>query len=556
MRRAALGLALGLQTLAWPAAAQVKLPTPLAPQASPSADSTQGTNGATPATASEAAKQVEPGSPRWSMDQFFRLANDGKWVSASEFLALPAGTDSARAVQLTERLKTVLDRYLWIELNELSPSVAGDTADGLAENVEQLGVIARPNGVYDPVRLIRAARGGEPRWVFSAPTIRRMDALYDGLGDNWIRELFPDALRRSGPLRVQWWQWLALLLAVPVVILLGVVLERFLMLLLRAIVRNTAPSWDNDLVEGLRAPLLLACTAIFVGPVINRIGLNASVQGFLGDLIKAMVTAALFWTVLRALDVVQRRVIASAWAGQRADVLSLAPLGGRLARVFVAFLGTTAVLAQFHIPVGTLLAGLGIGGIAIALGAQKTLENVIGSLAIVSDKPFQVGDWVKVEDVEGTVESVRLRSTQIRTFERSLVTYPNGRLADMRLESFAARDRFRLSTRLGLVYGTTRAQLEAITREIEAWLRAQPQVWPDLVICKLAGFGDYTLNVEVAAWFIVPDMNAFRAVRQEALFAMMEIVERNGSELAFPTTTILTPGIQGPVGGKAVNPGT
>lgn len=552
MRRTALGLGIVLQALAWPAVAQVKLPNPLAPQASSVGDSAQGTNGATPS----AAKQVEPGSPRWSMDQFFRLANDGKWHPASEFLALPAGTDSARAVELTEHLKTVLDRYLWVELSELSPRVAGDTADGLSDGVEQLGVIARPNGVYDPVRLIRVARDGEPRWVFSAPTVRRMDALYDGLGDNWIRELFPDALRRSGPLRVQWWQWLALLLAVPVVILLGVVLERFLMLVLRAVVRHTAPTWDNDLVEGLRAPLLLACTAVFVGPVINRIGLNASVEGFLGDLIKAMVTAALFWTVLRALDVIQRRVVASAWAGQRSDVLSLAPLGGRLARVFVAFLGATAVLAQFHIPVGTLLAGLGIGGIAIALGAQKTLENVIGSLAIVGDKPFEVGDWVKVEDVEGTVESVRLRSTQIRTFDRSLVTYPNGRLADMRLESFAARDRFRLSTRLGLVYGTTRAQLEAITQEIEAWLRAQPQVWPDLVICKLAGFGDYTLNVEVAAWFIVPDMNAFRAVRQEALFAMMEIVERNGSELAFPTTTILTPGIRGPVSGKAVDSGT
>jgi MscS family membrane protein len=480
------------------------------------------------------------------MEEFFELTNAGKWHAAAQYLSVPQGSDSARASQLAERLKVVLDRYLWVDLAEVSPLAAGDTADGLTAATEQLGVIPRPNGLYEPVRLIRASREGQPAWVVSPSTVRRIDEWYGDLGDNWIRELFPEALRRTGPLRVQWWQWLALLAAVPLVILAGTVLERLVMLVLQAVVRRTVPTWDNDLVRTLRAPLLLLCVSLFIGPVINRIGLNASVQGFVAAMIKALVTAALFWAIIRALDVAERRVVASAWAAQRSDVLSLAPLGARLARIFVGFLGVTAILSQFNIPVGTLLAGLGIGGLAVALGAQKTLENVIGSLAIVADKPFEVGDWVKVEDIEGTVESVRLRSTQIRTFDRTLVTYPNGRLADMRLESYAARDRFRVHAKFGLTYGSTKEQVDGICRDVEAWLRAHPKIWPDMVFCRLVAFGDSALQMEAMSWFLVPDVNAFRPIRQEALLAIMEIVERNGSSLAFPTTRVImdatTPG--------------
>ena len=511
--------------------AQIKLPNPLGNTSRQAAESS---------AKRDTVVLVEQGSPRQSLEQYYSLARDGKWQAAGRYLVMPEGTDSTVIARQAERLKAVLDRYLWVDFNELSPRLVGDTADGLSEVMEQIGVIPRPNGLYEPVRLVRTQRAdGQTFWAFAPSTVRRIDEWYGDIGENWLRELFPEPLRRTGPLRVQWWQWLALLALVPVVMLAGTVLERLIMLGLRFIVRKTTPTWDNELLTQLRSPLLLVCVALFTGPLVGHIGLNAAVEGFVASTIKALITIAFFWALIRGLDVAQRRIISTAWANQRADVLSLAPLGGRLAKIFVAFLGITAVLSLFNIPVGTLLAGVGIGGIAIALGAQKTLENVIGSLAIVGDKPFEVGDWIKVEDVEGTVEAVRLRSTRIRTFDRTVVTYPNGKLADMRLESYAARDRYRLHTTVGLSYQTGSDTVLAVARGIEAFLRQHPKIWPDMVISRVKAFGPYAIEIDVNAWFLCADMNEFRAVREAALVGILKVVEENGASPAIPTTRLV-----------------
>jgi hypothetical protein len=184
-----------------------------------------------------------------------------------------------------------------------------------------------------------------------------------------------------------------------------------------------------------------------------------------------------------------------------------------------------AALAALGYPVATVLAGLGIGGIALAFGAQKTIENLFGSIALAADQPFRVGDFVRIEDFVGNVERIGMRSTQIRTLDRTLITIPNGRLADMRIEDFASRDRIRLSATIGVVYGTTRAQIERIVAGMETVLRDHPLIWPDTVVVRFAGFGASSLDIEVMAWFRTSDFNVFRDCRQEALFGFMRVVE-------------------------------
>lgn len=523
-----------LLLLAPPAAAQVRLPKPFG-GSSAKADTAPRVD-----SVPRPPQAVEPSSPRQSLEKYFELARDGRWSEAARYLNTE-NADSTRAAQLAQRLKVVLDRHLWIDLDQVSPLAEGDTTDGLRGSLDQVGTIPRPNGLNEPIRVARVTRGGNSWWAFTPSVVRQVDTWYGELGDNWIRELFPEPLQRTGPLRLQWYQWLTLIILIPLIVLLGTALQRLLALALHAIVRRTPGTWDDDLLPPLRAPLLLFCVALFVSPVTAWLGLNAMAEGFIGSLVKASVTAALFWALIRALGVIEKRVIASAWATQRADVLSLAPLGGRLAKVLVGFLGFAAVLSQFNIPVGTLLAGLGIGGIAIALGAQKTLENVIGSIAIVSDKPFEVGDWIKVEDIEGTVEQVGIRSTRIRTFDRTIISYPNGKLADMRLESFSARDRFRLNTTIGLVYDTKATQIRHIIGQIEAALKANPKVWQDTIIVRLDNLGAYALNIRIIAWFLARDAAEFRELNQEFLLQVLEIVERADSGFAFPTQTLVMP---------------
>jgi MscS family membrane protein len=206
--------------------------------------------------------------------------------------------------------------------------------------------------------------------------------------------------------------------------------------------------------------------------------------------------------------------------------------------VVVALFGFVAVLAALGYPVGTLLAGLGIGGIAVALGAQKTLEHFFGSLSIAVDQPFRVGDFVKGDTFQGTIETIGLRTTRIRTLERSVVAVPNGRLADMSVENFGQRDRFRMFASIGLTYDTTAAQMAAVRDGFERVLRSHPKLWPEGLVVRFGEFGAYSLNIEVQAFFAVPDFDAFREAREEVLLGFMQVVEEAKTGFAFPTQTV------------------
>jgi MscS family membrane protein len=214
------------------------------------------------------------------------------------------------------------------------------------------------------------------------------------------------------------------------------------------------------------------------------------------------------------------------------------PLGARISKIMVLAIAAVAVLSLLGLPVASLIAGLGIGGLALALAAQKTVENLFGAFSIGVDQPFREGDFVKIEDFVGTVEAVGLRSSRFRTLDRTVITIPNGKLADMRLESFTARDRMRLATIIGLVYETTAAQMRDVLQGFEHVLRAHPKIWPDAVVVRFREFGASSLDIEIMAWFQTSEWSEFQLIRQEILLQFMDVVERAGSSIAFPTRTI------------------
>jgi MscS family membrane protein len=187
--------------------------------------------------------------------------------------------------------------------------------------------------------------------------------------------------------------------------------------------------------------------------------------------------------------------------------------------------------------VASILAGIGIGGLGLALAAQKTVENLFGSVSLAADEAIRLGDTVRIDDMLGTVEGIGLRSTQIRTLDRTLVTIPNGLLAGLRIESLTARDRMRLLSTLGLVYGTTAAQMRQVLESCERILRAHPKIWPHDLSVRFKELGPSSLNVEVMAWFEAP-WDEFTLIRQEVLLRFLEAVEAAGTSLAYPTQTV------------------
>jgi MscS family membrane protein len=245
-----------------------------------------------------------------------------------------------------------------------------------------------------------------------------------------------------------------------------------------------------------------------------------------------------FWAAWRIVDVSGHMALKSPWAARVPASRALVPLGARSAKVVLLAIAIVASLSLFGYPVASLVAGLGIGGLALALAAQKTVENLFGAFSIGVDQPFREGDFVKIEDFVGTVEAIGLRSTRFRTLDRTIVTIPNGKLADMKLESFSERDRLRLAAVVGLVYSTTPAQLRSALAGFEAVLRAHPKIWPDAVVVRFREFAASSLDIEIMAWFLTRDWGEFQQIRQEILLQFMEVVERAGSSFAFPTRTV------------------
>lgn len=497
--------------------------------------------------AADTATRVDPRSPRAAVAEFLNLTRRGQFEAAGKFL--PNGSDD-RATDLARRLKAVLDQRLFIQLDDVSPLAVGDTTDGMRDR-DQLGTVPNELGVPQPVQIERRAPGSEVAWAFTSQTVSRIDGWYNALGEHWVRDHMPATLLQPGPFGIDRWQWLMLALLLPVAFVLGYVGDRVTGALLRRAVRHTQTDLDDRILERVRHQLRALWMVITYRGLVEFVSLSIGAERLVGTIVRALSALIVTWMAWRATYVLEEELpktsatmgttgmtpIATPTAAA-AQARVFAPLIGRVMRIFLVAFGAILIVSQFGYSVTALLTGVGIGGIALALAAQKTLEHTFGSVAIGLDQPIRVGDWVKVGDTEGEVESIGLRSTRLRTIERTIVVLPNGRLADMQMENYGVRDRILLKTKLGLRYDTKREQLLRIRGEIERVLTEHPLVWPGRIIVRFGAFGASSLDVDVIAWLTTTDYNVFRAAREEIYLKFLEIIERAGCSFAYPTQTI------------------
>ncbi len=480
---------------------------------------------------------MAPDSPRASLQAYLDEGRAGEWGKAARYLALPEERTSEGPL-LAERLKAVLDKHLWFDLEQISSESGGDKDDGLSPGVERVGEIPVGDRTR-PVYMVRRSDDAGPYWAFSPNTVGRIDGWYDRLEDRWIRERLPEALLLPGPFGIVLrWQWLALPLLLLAAWALGRLLGGLTKALLGRLLARTENTWDDRLLRRIGPPLTFAWGLLVFSAGLSSLSLTAKAEGLFREAVNAGVVVVVFWALWRSIDVFEDIVLASPWADASPAARNLLHIASNLSKGVVAGVGTLAVLSAFGYPVTTLLAGLGIGGLAFAFGAQKTVENLFGSISLAVDQPFRVGDFVKVEDFVGTVEEIGIRSTRFRTLDRTLISIPNGNLSDQRLETFAARDRMRLATTIGVEYSTTHEQMQQVLEGFEHVLREHPKIWPDAMVVKFKEFGASSLDIEIMAWFQVPTWGDFQLCRQEVLLGFMRVVEDAGTGFAFPTRTV------------------
>ena len=335
-----------------------------------------------------------------------------------------------------------------------------------------------------------------------------------------------------------------LAIAIPLLLLVAYLLDATFRSVLLRLVARTETNWDDELLDGLRRPFRLWVVALAITPIVELLQINVRVASFINAAARGLVLLAIFWGLLRLIRLAQKRMEANAFAHGQVQARTLIPLLGNFLRVTLTIVALLVALAQFGYPVGTLLTGLGIGGIAIALAAQKTVEHLFGSVSLAADKAFRVGDFVRAGGIEGSVERIGLRSTSFRTNERTVVRIPNGKLADERIETFGERDRMLLRSDLDLTYETTPTQLETIRAEVEAALRQHPKIWAETVLVHVVAFTDSSIRINVMAWFQTTNHPEFLRIRHEMYLEFMRIIERNGSSFAFPTRTLHVVGDQ------------
>ena len=320
-------------------------------------------------------------------------------------------------------------------------------------------------------------------------------------------------------------------------VVLGKVSGRIVRALLGRLVRRTRSTWDDVLLERLAGPISAALALAFGAALVPLVDLSPDASRTAYRLVRAGYFVVFFWSLFRLVDVGFHMVGESMWARTGAT-RSLIPLGSRIAKVGIFAIAAVAVLSDLGYPVGSLIAGLGIGGLALALAAQKTVENLFGAFSIGVDQPFRVGDTVKVEDFQAVVERIGLRSTRFRTLDRTIITIPNGKIADSRIESLTARDRVRFATAVGLVYGTTEAQVREVLDGFTKVLQGHPKIFPEGITVVLRGLTPSALDIEVSASFQTEDFGEFQGIRQEVLLQFLGVVENAGTHLAYPTQTV------------------
>jgi MscS family membrane protein len=210
----------------------------------------------------------------------------------------------------------------------------------------------------------------------------------------------------------------------------------------------------------------------------------------------------------------------------------------RAAKIAIVVFGVIAILGAVGVDITTGLAALGIGGLALALGAQKTIENFVGSVTLITDQPIRVGDFCKVGDTMGTVEKIGMRSTRIRTLDRTLVTIPNGEFSSSKIENFAHRDRFWFHPIISLRYESTPDQIRYLLVELRAILYAHPMVTSDPARVRFIELGADSINLEVFTYVKATTFDEFLEVKEDLLLRIMDIVGESGSGFAFPSQTI------------------
>ncbi len=475
------------------------------------------------------------GVPRTTALGFLKATKATDYEQAAEYLDLrnlPRGMSAEQGSELARQLKVVLDRTLWLDINALSDDPKGHPDDTLPSYRDWVGKIDLPDGSVD-ILLQRAPRGdGVFIWKFSNATVAQIPRLYEAYGYGPIGEVLVDWVPPFKFLGFESWQWVGLV---------GLLIAGYLVAMVPTgiaswLIRRRNKPMSERLALFVRSPVRILLTVILVRQFIYVLSPTIEARAILqGQTLPLIVIA---WVVMRLINILRDHFI-ELWTsrGATAGPVLLRPAANALKGLVIIIL-VLVWLENLGFNATTIVAGLGVGGIAIALAAQKSIENMIGAVMLYSSQPVRIGDFCRFGDKMGVVEEIGLRATRIRTLDRTVVHVPNAAFADMQIENFAEREKVWFHPKILLRLDTTPDQIRYLLVEIKKMLLAHPEVDDDPARVRFSGFGEHSLNLDIFAYIPTKDINHYLEVVEDLHLRIMDIISAAGAALAAPTRTV------------------
>ncbi|MCB1050082.1 MAG: mechanosensitive ion channel family protein [Acidobacteria bacterium] len=485
-------------------------------------------------------------SPRATMIHFLEsmvVVKQGQnsYEAAAECLDLdwldPITKNSASR-RYCEDLSYCIDRIRFVEAEKIPLNPPADT-----------WVFAKTTVGKQELR-IQITKMADGRWLFDQRTLKDLEAYRQILRDSdvvegvqelktWRSEMetrFPWLSKRY--VLLQNWQWILLVGFV----LLAVILERLILFLVGGFVFSWLEKKDVGIRgknrKRLQIPFRLVAFAGSLYFGLNLLQIPEALLAFLLRTLLVFVVVASIWAVLNIVDIFSSYFseLAAKTSNKFDDLL--VPLVSKTAKVIIFVIGVLVLAQSLGKDLTALLTGLGIGGLAFALAAKDTIANFFGSLTVLVDRPFEIGDWVVIGSVEGVIEEVGFRSSRIRTFYNSQVTIPNSLLTNQAIDNYGRREYRRLSTKIGIQYDTPPAKVEAFCEGIRHIILTHKYTRKDAFQVYFNSFGGSALEILVYMFWQVPDWSKELAERHRFLLDVLRLANEIGVEFAFPTQTI------------------
>jgi len=474
-------------------------------------------------------------TPRGTISAFIRAVDRDDFVSAGRYMQV---TESQRrnTETLARDLKALMDRYFSEAVINISDSPDGALDDGLPIDRERVGPLTIGERKTD-VLLVRVTDPQAGRvWLISSQTLAEVPALKGAVAQTWIERAMPRSLmgRELFGISLAHWIVFAATLVVPSVLL--ALLAGVFMFVVRLTFSDPARRRELDeWYAGLRWPIIAALTLVIQVVSIRFLGFPLAFRITYGRVALFLFVVAVTWLIRRFVTLAFARARSMAWGKGRTSTQSLMLLGERFFKAFILLVAVFAILTIVGVDTKTALAGLGIGGVALALGAQKTVENLLGGVFLLTDGVLAVGDLCSISNRLGWIEDITLRSVRLRTLDQTLVSVPAGVLAQAGIENFATRHKILVQTTLRLRYGTTVEQLRHVLDGIRKQLVESSKIETATSRVRLVNFGDQAVELELFAYVLTADVPEFLALRENLLLEIAAIVESSGSGFAQPT---------------------